>query len=135
MSTCAVCIVTCVAALVLWTLPAWVCRLSIKPLCLLTESWGNGLFGISMLSLHSEYKMYSLHKEPNDNYAKHITIMQHATCLLRTSTCCLMRHSVNVNTNTRQSFTGCNVVLMLRCWSTHQLLHRGHEERGRNGSH
>lgn len=88
---------------------------------------GNDLFGISTFMVC----MMTIGEEPNDMYAKHITNMQHATCLLCTSTNCLTCYSLNVNTNTRQSF----IVMMLRCWSAYQLLHREHEERGGNGSH
>ncbi len=92
---------------------------------------GNDLFGISAFMVC----IVSIGGEPNDVYTKRTTNVQHATCLLHTSTNCLTCHSLNVHTNVRQSFTVCNVVLMLRCWSTYQLLHREHEERGRNGSH
>ncbi len=65
---------------------------------------GNDLFGISAFFVC----IVGIGKEPNDVYAKHITNVQQTTCLLCTGTSCLTCHSLNANTNMRQSFTVCN---------------------------
>lgn len=122
---CAVCVAISVAALALWTFTSLVLHIVCQAVLSADPTVRNDMFGISACMVCTMITG----KEPNDMYAKH------ATCLLCTNTNCLACHSLNVNTSVRQSFTVCNVVLVLRCWSTHQFLHREHEERGGNGSH